>query len=71
MRILKSTLLAGLISLFVSFSSFAETVYQDGTEKKLKKKESLFLILRQESMFTVCLIQNGKKSTRNNFCFNC
>ena len=50
---------------------FVEIVYLDGTEKKRRKKELLFLILMLESTFMECLTLNGKKNIRNNyFSFN-
>ena len=46
---------------------FVEIVYQGGTKKKQRKKISQLLILKLVNMFMVCLILNGKKSTRNNY----
>ena len=55
----------------MNLANFAEIVYQDGTEKRLKKKVYLLQIQMLESIFMECLIQNGKKSIKNNyFSFN-
>ena len=55
----------------MNLANFCRNCLSRWYREEAEKKGSLFQILRQESMFTVCLIQNGKKSTRNNFCFNC
>jgi len=46
---------------------FAGIVYQDGIEKRLKKKILLLVILRLVNMFMVCPIQSGKKNIKNNY----
>ena len=50
----------------MNLAGFAETVYQNGIEKKQKKKELKFQILMQESMFMECPILNGKKISKIN-----
>ena len=45
-----------------------ETAYLSGTERQRKIKVLKFLILRQESVSTVCRTQNGKVNIKNS-CF--
>ena len=51
----------------MNLAGFVGTVYLNGTEKKLKKKELKFQILMQENMFMECLILNGKKNIENKY----
>ena len=52
---------------FNDLAGFVEIVYQNGTERKQKKKVSKFQIQMLERMFMVCLILNGKKNIKSKY----